>query len=56
LNQATLFYKIAINKGKFDVGKDFYDVKLIPITKFLDDDVAQPTQLEGRGVKRVVNE
>jgi len=31
LQQAGFFYNIPLDKGKFDVGKDFYQGQLIPI-------------------------
>jgi len=47
LNQVILFFKITIDKGKFDVDKDFYDGRVIPITQFLDDD-ARASQPGGK--------
>jgi len=38
LNQVILFYKITIDKGKFDVDKGFYGGRLIPSMQFHDDD------------------
>ena len=48
LNQVILFFKITIDKGKFDVDKDFYDGRLIPNTHFLDDGDTRPSQSRGR--------
>jgi len=31
LQQAKYFYKIPLDEGNFDVGKDFYNGELIPI-------------------------
>ncbi|QCE01998.1 hypothetical protein DEO72_LG8g9 [Vigna unguiculata] len=50
LNQAKFFYDIPLNEGNFDVGKDFYKGKLIPIAEIVDDDatqLVQPVKVEG---------
>jgi len=43
LNQVILFFNITIDKGKFDVDKDFYNRRLILSTQFHDDDDARPS-------------
>jgi len=35
LDQATSFYNIPLDKGKFVVDKDFYEGKLLPIDQIL---------------------